>query len=67
MDRLVRRIDSEAWWVLDFKSSTEPLGQTELIEQLRTYRRAVQSMHPQATVRAAFLTGDGGFVEPALA
>ena len=67
LDRLVRRIDSEAWWVLDFKTSTEPLGQTGLIEQLFTYRRAVQSMHPQATVRAAFLTGDGGFVEPVLA
>ena len=64
LDRLVRRVDPEAWWVLDFKTSTDPLGDSELIGQLHTYRRAVQSMHPQATVRAAFLTGDGGFVEP---
>ena len=61
LDRLVRRRDG-AWWVLDFKSATDPLARPELVAQLADYRDAVQAIHPGSEVRAAFLTGDGRFV-----
>ncbi|MEO6625848.1 MAG: UvrD-helicase domain-containing protein, partial [Burkholderiaceae bacterium] len=67
LDRLVRRADKDAWWVLDFKTNSDPLGQPELRAQLELYRRAVQSVHPRADVRAAFLTADGYLIELAIA
>ena len=63
LDRLVQRADTRAWWVLDFKSSSDPLSQPELLAQLETYRRAVLSLYPESKVQAAFLTGDGRLFE----
>ena len=53
------------WWVLDYKSAQSPQDQPELVAQLRRYRAAVQSIYPDAIVRAAFLTSDGAFLEVA--
>ena len=49
--------------MLDYKSAPEPELQPALLVQMRTYRAAVQRIYPQATVRAAFLTGLGTVVE----
>src|SRR6185312_13424730 len=56
LDRLVRRKDVPEWWVLDYKSAAQPQRQAELVEQLQTYRAAVQAIYPDATVKAAFMT-----------
>jgi ATP-dependent helicase/nuclease subunit A len=66
LDRLVQRKDASAsghWWVLDYKSTPHPQRQPELVNQLKTYRAAVQQAYPGAVVKAAFLTGDGRVVE----
>ena len=63
IDRLVRRRGSQQWWVFDYKSATRPHEQPELIAQLRRYRQAVSAANAGATVRAAFLTGQGRLVE----
>lgn len=66
LDRLVRRRDAGfegQWWVLDYKSSPAPELQPALIVKMRTYRAAVQRIYPGATVKAAFLTGQGTVVE----
>ena len=66
MDRLVRRQDAGyegQWWVLDYKTAPAPELQPALISQMRTYRAAVQLIYPDATVKAAFLTGLGTMVE----
>ena len=66
IDRLVQRKaqgDTPAsWWVLDFKSAFAPEAQQDLRQQLLAYRQAVQSMYPQQTVHAAFLTAEGRVV-----
>lgn len=59
IDRLVRRRDG-SWWVLDYKSATQPQAREELLAQLHSYCAAVQAASPGAVVRAAFLTADGG-------
>jgi ATP-dependent helicase/nuclease subunit A len=64
IDRLVQLRDSAHWWVLDYKSSTAPEQDAELLAQLRSYRDAVARAYPQATVRAAFLTPQGACIEP---
>ncbi|MDB5930857.1 MAG: UvrD/REP helicase, partial [Polaromonas sp.] len=66
LDRLVRRRDAGhegQWWVLDYKSAPAPQDQPALMSQLRAYRAAVQSIYPDAAVKAAFLTGLGTMVE----
>ncbi len=63
LDRLVRHRASGAWWVLDYKSAARPERDATLIAQMRRYRAAVQQAHPGATVRAAFLTGQGEQIE----
>ncbi|MDM0041513.1 UvrD-helicase domain-containing protein [Variovorax sp. J22G21] len=63
IDRLVRHRDSGAWWVLDYKSAARPERDAALIAQLQRYRAAVQTAHPGATVRAAFLTGQGELID----
>ncbi len=63
LDRLVQRRDTGAWWVLDYKSNTEPLADALLVQQLARYREAVQTVYPQAQVNAAFLTADGELVQ----
>jgi len=64
IDRLVQLRDSAHWWVLDYKSSSAPEQDGELLAQLRSYRDAVARAYPQATVRAAFLTPQGACIEP---
>ncbi|MHB1248817.1 MAG: PD-(D/E)XK nuclease family protein, partial [Polaromonas sp.] len=66
LDRLVQRKDAGfegQWWVLDYKSATAPQQQPALVAQLQAYRAAVQLIYPDATVKAAFLTGQGAMVE----
>ncbi len=63
LDRLVRRRDTGDWWVLDYKSAGRPEEQPGLVEKMETYRDAVRNAHPGATVRVAFLTGEGRVVE----
>ena len=63
LDRLVRRVDSGEWWVLDYKSPHAPQDDPALVSQLQNYRDAVRAIYPGAPVRAAFLTGAGRLVE----
>jgi ATP-dependent helicase/nuclease subunit A len=62
IDRLVRERDSGAWWILDYKSAARPERDALLIAQMQRYRAAVQHAYPGATVRVAFLTGQGELV-----
>jgi len=62
LDRLVHRtapVAAAGWWVLDYKMTTTPERQPELVGQLREYRAAVQAAYPGQPVTVAFLTGDG--------
>jgi len=67
LDRLVWRkpqgqLEGQ-WWVLDYKSTSQPQLQAELCEQLLNYRAAVAQAQPGQTVRAAFLTAEGTLIE----
>ena len=62
LDRLVRRRDTGAWWVLDYKSAPQPERQPGLLAQMQRYLAAVRAAYPGAPVQAAFLTGDGRVV-----
>ena len=64
LDRLVRRKDTGAWWVLDHKSKDQPQHDPVLVRQLETYRAALRMLYPEAEVHAAFLTGAGRLVVP---
>jgi ATP-dependent helicase/nuclease subunit A len=63
IDRLVRRRDTGAWWVLDYKSAADPLDRPELRDQLAVYLRAVAALYPGDVVHAAFLTAQGRLIE----
>jgi ATP-dependent helicase/nuclease subunit A len=63
MDRLLQRSDNGHWWVLDYKSAWTPQDDPQLRSQLRSYRRALRAIYPDAVVRAAFLTAPGRFYE----
>jgi len=63
LDRLVQRKDDGQWWVLDHKSGLAPQDDPALVAQLLNYRAAVQAIYPDATVRAAFLNGEGQCIE----
>ncbi len=63
LDRLVRRTDTGAWWVLDFKSAEHPEQQPELLTQMRRYAQAVQAARPGAAVRLAFINLHGRLIE----
>ena len=63
LDRLVQRRGSGDWWVLDYKSSTSPQHQTELVAKMKTYKTALEAIYPGQTIQAAFLTADGRVVE----
>jgi ATP-dependent helicase/nuclease subunit A len=63
LDRLVRRKDTGEWWVLDYKSESQPQNKPELVSQMRAYVAAVQACYAGATVKAAFLTATGKMVE----
>ncbi|MDR6768931.1 ATP-dependent helicase/nuclease subunit A [Acidovorax delafieldii] len=68
IDRLVQRravqVDDAlaGWWVLDYKSATQPQRQQALVAQLQRYSEAVSALMPGEAVHAAFLTGDGRLV-----
>lgn len=68
IDRLVQRRAVQTddalagWWVLDYKSATQPQRQQALVAQLQRYREAVAALMPGEVVHAAFLTGDGRLV-----
>jgi ATP-dependent helicase/nuclease subunit A len=62
IDRLVRHAGTGEWWVLDYKSALDPAGRPELLAQIARYRQAVANAYPGASVRAAFITGDGRLV-----
>ena len=59
LDRLVHHRATGDWWVLDFKSASQPQCQPDLVAQLQAYRAAVQAIYPASRVQAAFLTGEG--------
>lgn len=63
LDRLVRERAGGAWWVIDFKSHESPHTVPEHREQLRGYRAALQASQPGDTVRLAFITAQGRFIE----
>nr|WP_315426118.1 hypothetical protein [uncultured Albidiferax sp.] len=61
LDCLVRRKDTVAWWVLDYRSKAQPQRDPVRLQQLATYREALLALYPEAGVRTAFLTGAGGW------
>ena len=63
LDRLVRRKDTGDWWVLDYKSESQPQSKPELVAQMRGYVAAVQACYPGEPVKAAFLTATGKLIE----
>jgi ATP-dependent helicase/nuclease subunit A len=67
IDRLVRRKDTGEWWVLDYKSESQPQSKPELVAQMHGYIDAVQACFAgergNGRVRAAFLTAAGKMVE----
>ena len=63
LDRLVRRQDTGEWWVLDYKSESQPQSKPELVAQMRAYVAAVQACYAGEPVKAAFLTATGKMVE----
>jgi len=62
LDRLVRQREGGVWWVLDYKSAARPERDADLLAQMQRYRRAVAAAHPGASVKLAFLTGQGRMV-----
>jgi ATP-dependent helicase/nuclease subunit A len=75
IDRLVKRRDSQAWWVIDFKSASQPELSNVLVHQMTVYGRAVQStlgkdvcvsdpasQQDTLSVQLAFVTGAGRMV-----
>ena len=69
LDRLVQRRDNGQWWVLDHKSNLAPQRDPMLVAQLARYRDAVQAIDTTQVVHAAFLNGQGQWIdlpEPAL-
>ena len=63
LDRLVHRKDTGEWWVLDYKSESQPQSNPELVAQMRAYIAAVQACYKGEPVKAAFLTATGKLVE----
>jgi ATP-dependent helicase/nuclease subunit A len=63
LDRLVRRADTGDWWVLDYKSESQPQNKPELVAQMRAYVAAVQACYAGEPVKAAFLTATGKMIE----
>jgi ATP-dependent helicase/nuclease subunit A len=67
LDRLVRSRaqpgEAATWWVLDFKTATDPERQPELLVQMRGYRAAVVAAYPEAPVRLAFINAEGRLIE----
>jgi len=62
IDRLVRHKARGQWWVLDYKSSSQPQMQADLCAQLQAYRDAVAAAYADPSVCAAFLTPQGALL-----
>ena len=65
LDRLVQRKDAGHaghWWVLDYKSASNPQLQADLVAKMQNYKAALEAIYPSQTVKAAFLTADGKLV-----
>jgi ATP-dependent helicase/nuclease subunit A len=62
IDRVVRRLDTGAWWVVDYKSAAQPERQQALQEQLQRYVHAVEKAYPGVPVRGALLSGEGRLI-----
>jgi ATP-dependent helicase/nuclease subunit A len=62
IDRLVRHKARGQWWVLDYKSSSQPQLQADLCAQLQAYRDAVAAAYADPSVCAAFLTPQGALL-----
>ena len=66
LDRLVQRKDAGHvghWWVLDYKSASQPQQDALKLAQLQGYRSALQTLYPGETIKAAFLAGTGAVIE----
>ena len=66
LDRLVQRKDAGHvghWWVLDYKSASQPQRDALKLAQLQGYRSALQALYPGETIKAAFLAGTGAVIE----
>lgn len=65
IDRLVALEEGgqTTWWVLDYKLHPAPQTVEAYCTQLRTYANAVALLQGPNTVRCAFITGEGVFVE----
>ena len=66
LDRLVQRKDAGHvghWWVLDYKSASQPQHDALKVAQLQGYRSALHAIYPGDTVKAAFLTASGAVVK----
>ncbi len=63
LDRLVQRRDNGQWWVLDYKSNLAPQRDPVLVAQLACYRDAVQAIDTTQVVHAAFLNGQGQWID----
>lgn len=63
LDRLVQRRDNGHWWVLDHKSKLAPQHDAALVAQLTEYRDAVRAADPAQVVHAAFLNGQGDWID----
>ncbi|HEX7441673.1 MAG TPA: UvrD-helicase domain-containing protein, partial [Caldimonas sp.] len=65
IDRLVALDEGGAWvwWVLDYKLRYAPEQLAEYRAQLLRYGRAVRALQPGASVRCAFVTGEGSVIE----
>ena len=69
IDRLValsspqNEAGAKVWWVLDYKLHAAPHTVPEHREQLLRYRDAVQRLQNSESVRCAFISGTGEFLE----
>lgn len=62
LDRLIQDADG-SWWVVDFKSNFRPEAQAEYHQQMHDYVAAVRAIYPGASVKAAWIGGDGRWTE----
>ncbi|MEN9586929.1 MAG: hypothetical protein RIT15_504 [Pseudomonadota bacterium] len=61
IDRLVKRRDTQQWWLIDFKSALNPEKSANLLEQLEKYRQALYDVFAinENLLHVTFVTGDG--------
>lgn len=64
VDRLVKRRDTQQWWIVDFKSAAQPEQSMALKLQLKRYQYAVSQTFqvPLSHVQCAFAAGNGAWI-----